>query len=274
MMNITDRALAQDLLQARNLMLSSYGTDLEEVYGAALYPRLFGHLLSIFVEGNAEDGSSYGSLLKQIPSETSSAERQFLFNFFRYQWQGHYNVLEIGPFLGGTTRAMALGMSLNGNRLERCRLCSYDKFDNYYTKERLLAVLKPLFDKGVLDQKVARHITSTTEFEAVFAAIHARSDYYHLIRHGEGVLPDLPDEIEQTKNLFMTHPGVIFDAVFIDGCKSWFGTKYFMQEVSENVAPGAYFLFQDYGAHTCFWIPVFVYMMQEHFKLTVFVDNT
>ena len=69
-------------------------------------------------------------------------------------------------------------------------------------------------------------------------------------------------------------PGLMLDGVFVDGCKSWYGTKYFMREISASVLPGSYFIFQDYGAFTCFWIPVFVAMMQDYFKLVAYVDNT
>ena len=47
-----------------------------------------------------------------------------------------------------------------------------------------------------------------------------------------------------------------------------------MREISTSVLPGSYFIFQDYGAFTCFWIPVFVAMMQDYFKLVAYVDHT
>jgi len=45
------------------------------------------------------DDQTILSQLDEIPSETSSAERRFLYNFFRKIWTGNKNVLEIGPFL-------------------------------------------------------------------------------------------------------------------------------------------------------------------------------
>ncbi len=75
-------------------------------------------------------------------------------------------------------------------------------------------------------------------------------------------------------NIFRLQPGVVFEAVFVDGCKSWYGTKYFMKEIADNMQQGCHFIFQDYGANTCFWIPCFTAMMADFFKLVAHVDST
>jgi len=69
--------------------------------------------------------------LDAIPSETTPAERRFLFGFASEMWSGANSLLEVGPFLGGTTRALALGMLANPRRQERCKLFSYDRFTGY-----------------------------------------------------------------------------------------------------------------------------------------------
>ncbi len=63
-------------------------------------------------------------------------------------------------------------------------------------------------------------------------------------------------------------------AIFIDGCKSWYGTRSFTLEVSLRALPGAYVIFQDYLWHTCFWIPAFVAELGEYFELVAYVDGT
>lgn len=50
--------------------------------------------------------------------------------------------------------------------------------------------------------------------------------------------------------------------------------NFFMKEISESTGTGCYFIFQDYGAFTCFWIPTFVAMMKDYFKLVAYVDHT
>lgn len=269
-----NKQLARFLQEAKTLSVSSFATSFEDRLGPDLYPAFFGRTLSLFAAGTDQRGRKYRDLLNEIPTETTVHERTFLFNFFKDVWSGHYHVLEIGPFLGGSTRAMAMGMQLNSSRLDRCRLFTFDKFDDYYNPDRLIAFLAPLFQKGLLGQEAEDHIKSTSEFQTLFRLIHQNHAYYRFLDHAEGVLPKTADEIAALKNIFRLPPAAMFDAVFIDDCKSWYGTKYFMQAVCDHVTPGSHFIFQDYGAFTCFWIPVFMTLMREHFKLVACVDNT
>ena len=63
------------------------------------YPD-YSHLLSKGkYDYHLEDFSQEG-FLSEIPSETSIGERKFLYNFFKRDWNGVSNVVEIGPFLG------------------------------------------------------------------------------------------------------------------------------------------------------------------------------
>jgi len=72
------------------------------------FPRLLGRVLGMLrAPGETENK------LHEIPSQTSPEERRFLFNYFARFWSGEHDVLEIGPFMGGTTRAIALGMLMN-----------------------------------------------------------------------------------------------------------------------------------------------------------------
>ncbi|MFQ5652745.1 MAG: hypothetical protein ACE5IY_22660 [bacterium] len=270
----THKDLARHLLLAREVALSACATEFEDLIGADLYPRWLGRSLSMLVEGHDSTGRTYEQFLTEIPTETSVGERKFLFNFFRHLWPGLYHVLEIGPFVGGSTRAMALGMLLNPNRLERCKLYTFDKFDDYYNPDRLLSFLAPLFESGVLDDKAKEHIKQTTDFQTIFRLIHEPHEYYPLVQPAAGSLPNTVQETETISNIFRAPPGLVLDAVFVDGCKSWFGTKYFMQEISTCAPPGSYFIFQDYGAFTCFWIPTLVAMLKDYFKLVAHVDNT
>jgi hypothetical protein len=85
----------------------------------------------------------------------------------------------------------------------------------------------------------------------------------------------VPDKPEYTDGAYFALPeGTKSDAVFVDGCKSWFGTKFFMREVSKVVDSGNYFIFQDYGHYTCFWIPAFIETFRDHFELLSYVDDT
>ena len=73
--------------------------------------------------------------IDKIPTQTTRREREFLFNFFANQWSGTGDVVEVGPFLGGTTRMIALGM-ISNPRFGNDSLHTFDKFDGYLTSPK------------------------------------------------------------------------------------------------------------------------------------------
>ncbi len=213
--------------------------------------------------------------LNEIPSETEIAERIFLYLFFARQWSGDRHVCEMGPFLGGTTRAIAMGMLANSRRHQDSRLYTVDRFDDYYNAADLASYVQPLFSAGILDGRLKKQLEhNASSFKEVFIALHQHQTYFPLVVMQEQVLPRTPEETAAVANLFQLAPELEFSAAFVDGCKSWYATKYFMSEMSNSVSPGAYFLFQDYGWFTCFWIPVFIELCKDHFQLEDYVKHT
>ena len=250
-------------------------TQISSLYGEDIFPALMGKVFSLSVGDTLDDENSLMEKLTQIHTETTINERKFLYNFFKKFWNGNDNVLEVGPFLGGSTRAMAMGMLENKNRQSSSKLITYDKFSTYYKAEDLLNNLQPMFNKGILNDEVKKRILDSTSFLEVFELIHEQSDYYKLINPIVGKLPDSKDMVDPSQDgFFKLHDELHYSVVFVDGAKSWFGMKYFMTEVLKKTNKNGYFLFQDYGAHTCFWVPLFVEIFREHFKLICYVDHT
>lgn len=210
-------------------------------------------------------------LIDAIPSETTPAERRLLFLLFRYLWSGRNHVLEIGPFLGGTTRSIAMGMEENPNRCHKSRLFTADKFSGYYDREALEDYLKPLFNNGTLSEEDRSSIGVHGSFRQIFERIHLRQSYGLFLEVLDGVLPDTADSTAGSLNLAGIAP---VGAFFIDGCKSWYGTKYFFKQAATCASPNAWFIFQDYGMYTCFWIPLCLHLLRDHFSLTMFTDCT
>lgn len=260
------------LTELRDVSIAGFG-QLDDFIGYDIFPTYLGRMLSLTVEGENTDGQKHEDLIAEIPTETTTGERRFLFNFFKEVWSGNYSVLEIGPFLGGSTRAMALGMEANPNKLERAKLFTFDKFSDYYNPERLGNVLKPLLENGSLNGLTRDEILQSSQFLNVFKTLHKNYSYSKFVQPIEGQLPNTPEETT-LGNIFRLQPGMIFEAVFVDGCKSWYGTKYFMKELADSLQQDSYFIFQDYGANTCFWIPCFVALMPDFFKLVAHVDST
>lgn len=216
--------------------------------------------------------SALAQRLNEIPSETLPAERQFLYRFFKSVWSGENNVFEIGPFLGGTTRAIAMGMRDNPRRMAPHKLYTSDQFKEYYKPDDLRRLVMPLLQRGIISASDIEEIEKDASFLSVFRAVHRKQDYFPMIEVIDHGVPDMPEEVgEQT---LLIPDGKNFDTFFVDGCKSWFGTKYFMLEACKNAKPGSYFIFQDYGHWTCFWISSFVGLMREHFDLISQVADT
>lgn len=249
-------------------------TGLGQLYGAPHYPSFLGRNLAIMCGASSEDDQLLTHYLSQFPTETSLGERKLLYNFFQAFWDGTQNVLEVGPFLGGTSRAMAMGMLHNSSRRDEVRLLTYDKFRDYYEPRRLIETLQPLFQDGTLDDAARQAIENANSFKEVYDLIHAGQEYSDLIVAQTGILPDKPGQELDPEEVFKLPEGREYSAVFVDGAKSWYGTKEFMRQSSAHTAPGAYYLFQDYGAHTCFWIPVYCDLMKDFYNLVCFIDHT
>jgi hypothetical protein len=213
-------------------------------------------------------------LIDEIPSETTPAERRLLYLLFRHWWSGQGHVFEVGPFLGGTTRAMALGMEANPRRRADARLYTADKFSDYYKPEDLEGYLKPLFERGVLTAEDREAIGTKGRFRQVFDRIHQRQPYHAFLEVMDGVLPDLPEHQASGGAFLNLAPIAPVDAFFIDGCKSWYGTKYMLREAARCAAPNALYIFQDYGMYTCFWVPVCLQLLRENFRLVAYADCT
>jgi hypothetical protein len=212
--------------------------------------------------------------LDMVPSEATPAERRLLFHFFKSVWGGQSNVLEIGPFLGGTTRAIGMGMMANPRLSPSSRLCVSDYFSGYYASDDLASYLKPLVARGVLTETDLASLGQDGAFRKIYERIHEGEDYYAHLKIVDGALPDWSSAVHSTTPPLSVEALSPIDAFFVDGAKSWFGTKYFFLEVSRWARAGAHLIFQDYGHFTCFWIPACLHLLRDHFDLLSYVDDT
>ena len=249
-------------------------TGIARLFGPGHYPSFLGRSLSLMCGDSGAKDAELTRYLSEFPTETTLGERKLLYNFFLNFWDGRNDVLEVGPFLGGTSRAIALGMLHSPNRQGEVKLYTYDKFRDYYQPKRLLETLAPMFRSGILDDEVRGIIEKSSSFKEVYEVLHRGQEYSDLIVARTGVLPDEPGQKEDPETAFSLPADRSYSAVFVDGAKSWYGTKRFMIQALEHTGPGGFYIFQDYGAHTCFWIPVFLELMKNSFQLLAHVDHT
>lgn len=212
--------------------------------------------------------------LSEIPSETSLAERQLLFELFARRWDGHGAVVEIGPFLGGTTRAIACGMAHNLARQDSALLHTFDRFDAYYSAERLRETIEPMVKQEIFSSAEADDLCRSADFKRLFSAIHAPHDYHRLVRLHDSPLPDLPEEVDAATALDVLAAEPELGALFIDGCKSWASTHYAMKFLLPRLRVGAPVIFQDFGWYTCFWITSAAHALREYLAPESRADST
>jgi len=212
--------------------------------------------------------------LSEIPSETSLAERRYLHDFFAKDWDGSGEVVEIGPFLGGTTRAIASGMYANPRRASGGRLQTFDRFDNYYSAVKLRETIEPMVRGGVFTADEASSLCRDANFERLFEALHAPHAYGQLVRIQNSELPDRPEEIDSSNALASLAKESELGALFVDGCKSWASTHYTLKVLLPRLQRNAPVIFQDFGWYTCFWISSAAYALRDYLTAESHVDST
>jgi hypothetical protein len=212
--------------------------------------------------------------LQQVPSETSQGERLLLFNYFQNRWDGTGAVVELGPFLGGTTRAIALGMSRNPRRTNDAVFHTFDRFDIYYTPEDLRRTIEPLVQSKVFTAEQANDLCRSADYERLFMALHHPHSYSELLRLHNRELPDYPGKVDSSTALDLLKDAGPLAALFVDGCKSWSSTLYAMRTLLPKMRPNAPVIFQDFGWYTCYWVSAFVHALRDYFELETSVDST
>jgi hypothetical protein len=237
-------------------------------FGPDLSPALLGRLFGSSLEPSLDER------LHQIPSAASPGERRFLLRFAAHFWDGRGDVFENGPLLGGTTRGLALGMLANASRDPGALLHTFDWFSARFGLDLPPGTFEQLVASGQITHAQQEEMDRTGSFQAVFDALHSGWDYSPLVRSHEGYLPGAPDDVPKHGEAVFDPPDRVFSLVFVDGCKSWYGTKHWILRMCDRVPRGSHFVFQDYGWYTCFWLPTLVGSLPNHFRLVAHVDDT
>ncbi len=215
--------------------------------------------------------------LTELPTATTLAERQLALHFAAQVWDGKHDIFENGPLLGGATRALGIGMYNNENRDPEALLQTFDWFslnqpDPLDLPEDAFLQLV-LAGKLTMDEVNAAHDQGS--FLSLFRTLHSTEDYTSVLRPHVGYLPGFPgDQAPDGAQLYYLPEEREFSLLFIDGCKSWYGTKYWAKETFPYVPVGSHLIFQDFGQFTCFWISALVGLLGKRLRLKGFVDHT
>lgn len=225
---------------------------------------MFETLDSVINAAHNELDAQSESLLGEIPSETSLSERRFLYLFSRYLWDGRSDILEVGSFLGGTTRAIALGMTHNIDRRSSTQVHVIDKFRDYYSVERLSELIKTSRISASRKEVILNSLGSGDSFLGAFRAIHQKHAYTELMRVQEL-------DLECVERGMLSGP---YSMIHVDGCKSWEATIRLFSSIGSMPDYGTTLIFQDYYWYSCFWIPVFLRYLRPHVDKVGDIEST
>lgn len=190
-----------------------------------------------------------------IPTMISREERRYLHWLGRTQWHDAGHIVEIGPWLGGSTHCLASGM-LAGRASARHRLYA---IDNFKWRE---------FMSAMADLPLA----AGDSFEPNFRANVARFGDRISVR-----TMSLPDETVEgdestTKLRSRADEGIApfewtahepIEILFVDGAKSWRGIRHLVYTVGSTLVPDALLVAQDYKYWAAYWVPLFLWQVRD-----------
>jgi hypothetical protein len=185
----------------------------------------------------------------EVPTMISAEERRYLYWLGKSVWSGAGNVVEIGPWLGGSTVCLAAGMRDSGHDPAR-RL---HVFDNFIWRD-FMAARAPL------------GIQAGESFEPFFRRNTAA--FGDIVVPAARALPDeyIDDDDEAASKRASADEGVApldalpegeVDILFIDGAKSWRGMCHLLRIARDRLVPGRSMLVcQDYKYWSTYWVPL------------------
>lgn len=196
----------------------------------------------------------------EIPTMISREETQYLFWLGAHYWKNSGHIVEIGPWLGGSTICLASGMRNNGP-ISKYKL---HVFDNFIWRDFMA-------DRSALSLK------NGDSFQPYFESNLASS--CDLIESHRSALPDDPTPLDKLAESIHTTEsadiatlywtsGEPVEILFVDGAKTWTGFKHLLHVFNEHLIPGKSLLVcQDYKFWGSYWVPMMLEYFVEHFEL-------
>jgi hypothetical protein len=187
-------------------------------------------------------------------------ETKYLYWLGWSAWKGNGLVVEIGPWLGGSTLCLAAGMRATG----------------YDASQRLHAVDNFLW-REFMASRAELPLAPGESFEPFF--LKNLSQYSDIVASHARTLPDEVIEGDQEATakraaeapevpMLKSAPGEgPIEILFIDGAKSWRGMKHLLGIVRERMIPGRSLLVcQDFKYWGTYWVPMMMVRLREYFE--------
>jgi hypothetical protein len=224
------------------------------------------HLHGRFLLGERPWANVKFTFPSQLPTMISEEERRYLHWLGKSFWTGQGNLVEIGPWLGGSTYCLASGMAENPAKAGIHKLFVYDSFE---WRPFMAARAKLPLEPGASFQPY---------FEQNVQA------YRDLIVAERRVLPDdaIPhDPVVVGVRHVAPNPGDVLrwessrpiEVLFVDGAKSWDGLLHLLKETHGSLVAGrSLIVCQDYKHWSCYWVAAIIELLSDRFQLQHLLD--
>jgi Methyltransferase domain len=196
--------------------------------------------------------------LREIPTMLQPEETKYLYWLGRSVWTGAGLVLEIGPWLGGSTVCLASGMHASGHPAAG-RLHAVD---NFLWREFMAARASLPIQPGESFEPF--FLKNLSDYEDIVVA-HARTLPDEIIEGDHEATAKRAAE-ESAVPLLDVAPGEgPIEILFIDGAKSWRGMAHLLRIVRDRIVPGKTLLVcQDYKYWGTYWVPMMMSRLHEY----------
>jgi hypothetical protein len=195
---------------------------------------------------------------REIPTMLQPEETQYLYWLGASVWMSEGIVLEIGPWLGGSTMCLAAGMHASDRPAEG-RLHAVDNF----------------LWRDFMAARAQLPIQPGQSFEPFF--LKNLDTYRDIVVSHAATLPDetIEGDHEATAKRFASEAEVPaldvapgngpIEIIFIDGAKSWRGMAHLLRIVRERMVPGKTLLVcQDYKYWGTYWVPMMMARLRDY----------
>ncbi|MCY3002349.1 MAG: hypothetical protein NTV21_11145 [Planctomycetota bacterium] len=204
--------------------------------------------------------SAEPSRVGEIPTMISREEQSYLHWLGRTQWRDQGHVVEIGPWLGGSTRCLAEGM-LAGKPNARHRL---HVFDNFLWRE---------FMEKYAPLELAPGASFEPNFRANLAGHEERMVVHRCSLPDETIPGDAEAEGIRGREaselaLFDWDTREPIEILFVDGAKSWRGMRWLLRRTADALAPGkSLVVAQDLKYWGAYWVPAMLARFLDSLEL-------
>jgi len=197
---------------------------------------------------------------QNIPTMISPEERRYLYWLGSRAWTGAGHIVEMGPWLGGSTVCLAAGMAASG-RDARSKLHVYDAF----------------VWRDYMSDRSPHNLESGESFESLFRE-NVR-EYEDVIVVNRATLPDESvsnDSFAEATRVgedgraspVAWRSGEPVEILFVDGAKSWSGFISLLKTFTPHLlANQSLLVLQDYKSWQAYWVPAIAELLSAHLAL-------